>query len=107
MRLIIVYDFPMQTREDYKIYQMFHKRLIQLGFSMMQYSMYSKVLLNDSSYEQLITKIQGSLPNQGNIILFRMTEKQYQDILFLRGVRNKQELVVGSKELVVIGRDEN
>lgn len=106
MRLIVVYDFPMQNGDDQRIYQIFHKNLIKMGFVMMQYSMYSKVIINDSSCTQIVSKIQGILPNQGNIILFKMTEKQYQDILFLRGAKNKQELVVGSKELVVIGGEE-
>ena len=44
MRLLLIYDLPMIDDEDRKIYQRFHNKLISIGFNMLQYSIYSKVV---------------------------------------------------------------
>lgn len=57
MRAIIIYDLPMIDEQDRKIYSLFRKRIIKLGFYMLQYSVYVKVLQNESSYIQLCNSV--------------------------------------------------
>ena len=105
MRLILIYDLPMTDEEDRRIYSRFHKDINSIGFHMMQYSVYSKVIQNDTVYQQLRVKINKIIPKKGQILLFKITEKQYQDIIYLRGEKNKFEVIVGGNELVVFGGD--
>ena len=46
MRLIIFFDLPVGTVAERKAYVGFRKFLINEGFLMMQYSVYSKLALN-------------------------------------------------------------
>ena len=106
MRIILIYDLPVKEEIDRKIYARFHKSIISLGFYMLQYSVYTKIIQNDSSYKQQITKIEKIIPTKGNIIILRITEKQYQDMTYLTGEKNKYDLLVGGRELVVFEENE-
>lgn len=103
MRLILIYDLPVVEEEDRHIYSKFHRNIMRLGFYMLQYSVYSKVIQNDTSLKQYTYKLQDIIPSKGNIILMKITEKQYQDMLYLRGEKNNFDVLVGGKELVVFG----
>ena len=106
MRLILIYDLPVIEESDKRIYSRFHKNIIKLGFYMLQYSVYVKVINNDTSLKQSILKIEKIIPEKGNIMIMKITEKQYQDMIYLRGEKNKFDILVGGKELVVFGDDE-
>jgi len=105
MRLLLIYDLPMIDDEDRKIYQRFHNKLISIGFNMLQYSIYSKVVQNDQAYKQLISKINKILPQKGNIAIIKITEKQYEDMIYLRGEQNRFDAIIGGKELIIFGGD--
>lgn len=106
MRLILIYDLPTTDESDKKIYGKFHRNIIRLGFYRLQYSVYSKVIQNDTSLKQYTIKLNKILPQKGNIILMKVTEKQYQNMIYLRGEKNKFDILVGGKEFVVFGGDE-
>ena len=105
MRLLLIYDLPMIDDEDRKIYQRFHNKLISIGFNMLQYSIYSNVVQNDQAYKQLISKINKILPQKGNIAIIKITEKQYEDMIYLRGEQNRFDAIIGGKELIIFGGD--
>lgn len=107
MRLILIYDLPVTEELDKKIYSKFHRNIIRLGFYMLQYSVYSKVIQNDTSMKQYMIKLERVIPERGHIILMKITEKQYQNMIYLRGEKNKFDVLVGGKELVVFGGDED
>ena len=54
----------------------------------------------------MINKIEKIIPTKGNIIILRITEKQYQDMTYLTGEKNKFDLLVGGRELVVFEENE-
>lgn len=107
MRLILIYDLPVTEELDKKIYSRFHRNIIRLGFYMLQYSVYSKVIQNDTSMKQYMIKLERVIPERGHIILMKITEKQYQNMIYLRGEKNKFDILIGGKELVVFGGDED
>lgn len=105
MRLILIYDLPTVEEEDRKIYQRFSKDIKKMGFSMLQFSVYTKVLQNDTAYNQNIIRLNRIIPKKGSIIVFKVTEKQFQDMKYLTGTRNRYEAIVGGRELVIFGGD--
>lgn len=48
MRMIVFFDLPTKTTADLREYRKFRKLLITNGFVMMQESVYTKMLLNQS-----------------------------------------------------------
>lgn len=103
MRILLIYDLPMDDEKDRKIYNRFHKDITNFGFYMLQFSVYTKVLQNETVFKQQYTKLEKIIPTKGNIIILRITEKQYQDMIYLTGEKNKFDMLVGGKELVIFG----
>lgn len=101
MRLILFFDLPMQTPENRRAYQNFHKFLIKEGFIMMQYSVYVKFTLNKSIYQLLLTKIKGNKPKKGNIIAFAVTEKQFSDMEIIVG-EFKTDVINSTSRTIII-----
>lgn len=85
MRLLLFYDLPSVEKEDLKEYRVFRKFLLINGFYMLQESVYSKLLLNNTNAELLIEKIKRNLPEKGIIQILLITEKQFQKIETLLG----------------------
>ena len=107
MRLLLIYDLPVTEDIDRKIYNRFHRDIIKLGFYMIQFSVYSKVIQNDTSMKQNYLKVEKIVPQKGNVIILKITEKQYQNMVYLRGEKNKFDMLVDGKEFIVFGGDEN
>ena len=49
MRLLIMFDLPVETSKERREYRQFRKRLINEGFLMIQYSVYVRVCVNKKS----------------------------------------------------------
>ena len=105
MRLILIYDLPVVEENEKRIYSRFHRDITKLGFYMLQYSVYTKVIQNDTSLKQYRSKLEKIVPNAGSVIMIKITEKQYQDMIYLRGEKNQFDVLVGGRELVIFGGD--
>ncbi|PTF93852.1 CRISPR-associated endonuclease Cas2, partial [Staphylococcus chromogenes] len=46
MRVLLMFDLPVETKQQRRIYSKFRKRLLENGFLMMQYSIYIKSVAN-------------------------------------------------------------
>ncbi|UQS85967.1 CRISPR-associated endonuclease Cas2 (plasmid) [Nicoliella spurrieriana] len=85
MRLMVMFDLPIQTSEERRNYRKFRKELINEGFLMIQYSVYARVCLNRNTAKLLEGRIRTFAPERGVIQTFMLTEKQYNDMHFLIG----------------------
>ncbi len=55
------------------------------GFIMHQFSIYSKLLLNNSANNAMIGRLKTHNPKKGNITLLTVTEKQFSRMIYLNG----------------------
>ncbi|MEC9484817.1 MAG: CRISPR-associated endonuclease Cas2 [Candidatus Izemoplasma sp.] len=85
MRTLVFYDLPIKTNKDKKIYRRFRRILIKNGYTMIQYSVYSKILNNRDAAKNHIKFIKKNAPNKGNIRVMMITEKQYANIKVIVG----------------------
>lgn len=81
MRLVCFFDVPSVTEKEKKEAQRFREFLLKKGFVMMQWSMYAKHLLYNDSLESLSNSIKNRLPENGNLMLIEMTDKQFENLL--------------------------
>ena len=93
MRLMIMFDLPVETSEERKEYRKFRKNLINEGFIMIQYSVYVRVCVTEK-------RIESFLPSKGVVQSLILTEKQYNDMHFLLGKKIKE--VRNSAERTII-----
>ena len=102
MRLLCMFDLPMDTKEEQKHYRNFRKKLIKEGFVMMQYSIYVRICPSREYAHRLEARLQKIVPPCGNIRLLTVTEKQFQDMKLLVGTRRKSETALGTERLIVL-----
>lgn len=96
MRVMVLFDLPVDTAEDRREYTRFRKFLIRHGFVMMQESVYTKIVLNPTAAKAVMQKVKAHSPVYGLIQMLVITEKQFANI----------ELVIGDKQREVIDTDE-
>ncbi len=104
MRMILMFDMPTETVEERKAYRKFRKFLLSEGFIMHQFSIYSKLLLNNSANKAMIDRLQANNPKKGNITLLSVTEKQFARMIYLNGERD-MSVANSDKRLVFLGED--
>lgn len=102
VRLLCLFDIPMDSKKERRDYRVFRKTLIENGFVMLQYSIYYRSLPNRSALKKYEAILKRKVPKSGNVRLMYVTELQFQDMLLLTGSRSQQEEKVGSKRMVVI-----
>ena len=69
MRMLLFFDLPSVTNSDLKEYRKFRKFLIENGFSMLQESVYSKLLLHNTASINMVDKLQKNKPEKGSVCM--------------------------------------
>ncbi|PSL46971.1 CRISPR-associated protein Cas2 [Salsuginibacillus halophilus] len=100
MRVFIMFDLPVETKEQVRTYTKFRKRLIQDGFLMMQYSIYIKSCINQDAANQTVAKVKGYLPKHGHVRAMVITEKQYEKMMILVGEEDKNIELLGDNRTI-------
>ena len=85
MRIILFFDLPTTSARERKIYATFRKNLIKHGFVMLQYSVYTKLVLNPTAAAGTREKLMRYKPIEGNIQILTVTEQQFARIECITG----------------------
>jgi CRISPR-associated protein Cas2 len=97
-----MFDLPMETKKEQRMYRMFRKELLSNGFVMLQYSIYYRVVPNRSAGKKYEAILKRMTPPIGEVRLLYVSEKQFEEMQLLVGNRSHQEETVSNKRLVVI-----
>jgi CRISPR-associated protein Cas2 len=77
MWVISFFDLPVQTRKNRKDYARFRKDLLEDGFTMMQFSVYSRHCASIENAEVHVDRMGTKLPPEGEVRFLTITDKQY------------------------------
>ena len=102
MRMLCMFDLPVETEEERRAYRIFRKNLMQEGFVMMQYSVYVRVCPSREYANRLENRIKKFIPREGNVRLLCVTEKLYSDMKLLVGSPSIAETVLGTERLIIL-----
>lgn len=102
MRILCMFDLPVVTDEEKRIYRIFRKNLLKEGFTMVQYSIYVRTCPNRDYGKRLEKRIQKLAPPKGNVRLLSVTEKQYSDMKLIVGSKSETEKKVGAERMIII-----
>lgn len=97
MRLLVMFDLPTGNKAERKSYADFRKFLIEDGYTMMQFSVYSRVLLSRDSADAHVRRIKAHVPKAGAVTVLELTEKQFEDRISLVDTRPAKTVEVGSQ----------
>ena len=85
MWVFVHFDLPTETKEDRKEYTLFRKYLLEDGFKMMQYSIYSRHCSSRENAAVHIQRVKRNLPQYGDVIVFEITDAQFGRMEFFSG----------------------
>lgn len=85
MRIIVMFDLPVETKVDRQNYRLFRRYLLQSGFIMMQESIYCKLVLNKTVGNTVQNGVRIHKPPKGLVQMMSITEKQFGDIEYIVG----------------------
>lgn len=83
--VFVFFDLPTETKKDRKFSARFRKDLIRDGFTMVQFSIYSRHCNSRENADVHIKRVKSFLPPHGEVIIFTITDKQFGMMEFFRG----------------------
>lgn len=86
MWLFALFDLPVKTVKDRKVYARFRKHLLSHGFFMLQLSVYARHCPTEESASGIRSQIRHAVPPAGQVRLLMVTDKQF----------GKQEVYTGN-----------
>lgn len=98
MWLFVFFDLPTDTKKQRKIASSFRKKLLNDGFGMMQYSVYTRHCASRESAEVHIKRVKSVVPKEGQVTILKVTDQQYGNILNFWG-KKSEPLPEGPKQL--------
>lgn len=102
MRMIVFFDLPVKEKAAQKQATKFRNFLLKDGYTMLQYSVYTRVCNGYDSVETHENRLKMSLPDNGSVRLLVITEKQYESIQILLGNYVQGDLPVAYEQLTLL-----
>ena len=100
MRLFVFFDLPVTKKKQRKIAAKFRKALLNEGFVMLQFSVYCRCCRGQDIVNREIRRIKQIVPEEGNVRILQVTDKQYGSMLFFVGEPKKEESI-GCEQLLL------
>ena len=81
MWMLVLFDLPVIEPLERKAATDFRNFLLNNGFSMIQYSIYTKLFSGKDACETYYRLISKNLPTKGKVDILTVTDKQYGNII--------------------------
>ncbi len=81
MWMVVLFDLPVVEKKERKEATDFRNFLLDNGFLMIQYSVYTKLLSGKDVCEKYYRLIHDNLPARGKVDILTVTDKQYGNII--------------------------
>ncbi len=89
MWLMVMFDLPTDTPKARKRYRDFRNHLLQDGFDMLQFSVYSRHTPSEENAAVHIQRVKTNIPDDGHIRILKFTDKQFSRMLVFFGKMRK------------------
>ena len=80
MWMMVLFDLPVVEKEERKAATDFRNFLLDNGFSMVQYSIYTRLFSGKDACEKYYNLIAKNLPSEGKVDILTITDRQYENI---------------------------
>ncbi len=92
MRIIVFFDLPVVLPKERKAYSRFRKFLLNDGYTMLQYSVYTRICNGEDAVRKHMKRLQENIPPvNGAIRAMKVTEKQFANMEILLGTTTAEE----------------
>lgn len=100
LRLILMFDLPVETSKNRRDYRTFIKYLKTNGYLRLQYSVYSKLVMNRNVLKFHENKLMSNTPANGKIQTIVVTENQFTSMKYLVGEPSDDEQALTSDRVL-------
>ena len=92
MRIIVFFDLPVVLPRERKAYSRFRKFLLKDGYTMLQYSVYTRICNGEDGVRKHMRRLKENIPPvNGAIRSIKITEKQFENMDILLGTTTSEE----------------
>lgn len=100
--MIVLFDLPVKEKTAQKAATKFRKFLIDDGYLMLQYSVYTRVCNGYDAVKTHEKRLKAHLPENGSVRLLTITEKQYESMQILLGEFKQSDTPVSYEQLTLL-----
>lgn len=98
----MLFDLPVKEKAAQKAATKFRKFLIDDGYLMLQYSVYTRVCNGYDAVKTHEKRLKVHLPENGSVRLLTITEKQYESMQILLGEFKQSDTPVSYEQLTLL-----
>lgn len=98
MWVLVFFDLPTETRLERKAASGFRKKLLDDGFTMFQFSIYTRFCPSRENAAVHIKRTKMQLPKKGKVCIMQITDKQFGMMELFHG-QKEAEKELGSQQL--------
>lgn len=102
MWALVMFDLPTKTKVQRRHATQYRNQLLDLGFSQVQLSVYSKLLVNASGIRAMLPILRNVPPN-GEVRILRLTDQQWASTWRYYGDRQIENHQQPEQLLLIIG----
>ncbi|PID29137.1 CRISPR-associated endonuclease Cas2 [Candidatus Saccharibacteria bacterium] len=99
MRVVVMFDLPTSTKSERRAATQFRNFLLDDGFDMLQYSVYTRLCPNRDVAQKHMLRVKRNAPDVGSVRLLYLTEHQFINMHILVGEKTVQEKTVPMRQL--------
>ena len=99
MRVAVLFDLPTNTKSERRSATQFRKFLLDDGFDMLQYSVYTRICPNRDGAEKHMLRVKRNAPASGSVRVLYLTENQFANMHIIVGEKTAQEKLLPTKQL--------
>lgn len=99
MRVVVLFDLPTGTKAERRAATQFRKHLLDDGFDMLQFSVYTRLCPNRDNAEKHMLRTKRNAPDSGSVRVLYLTEQQFTSMYILVGEKTVQETALSGSQL--------
>lgn len=93
MWLFVFFDLPTETRNDVRAANQFRNGLLKNGFTMFQFSIYTRHCASRENAHVHVRRVKEALPRKGKIGILMITDRQFGMMELFHGKKESPPLV--------------
>ena len=101
MRALVLFDLPTDTKLNRGNAMRFRNYLLNDGFTMLQYSIYSRLCPDRDNANTHLERIKKHAPHEGSIRMLMLTENQFTNMEVICGEKTEQEKHIGDEQMLL------
>ena len=101
MRALVLFDLPTDTKLNRGNATRFRNYLLNDGFTMLQYSIYSRLCPDRDNANTHLERVKKHTPHEGSIRMLMLTENQFTNMEVICGNKTEQEKYIGEEQMLL------